>query len=159
MAKRNVGKDLIGELESRIDADDLLSLEERAEIKAQAREEVAKRRKDKAIKTLLDREIRLAEVEHDPDEQLVDILIDLPAFSAYVRLDNVVYFHGILYEVRPVVAATMRDVMARAWEHQNEIDGRKRIGDLTRRMADQRISPSQPNGAKLTTVASMVGLR
>lgn len=117
------------ELESRIDADPILSAEERREALDRAKEHVRQQRKNKAIDELFTRGVKEFEREYEPDQKLVDITIDLPQFAPFIRLDNVIYFHGCVYEVPAGKAASMLDQMARSWEHQSEIDGRKRKGD------------------------------
>jgi len=78
----------------------------------------------------------------------------LPKFASLLRLDNVVFFHGLIYEVPRRVASTINDQMARSWEHQNEIDGRPRVGDEARRPYNKTLRPGS-EGLRLNTVADL----
>lgn len=90
-----------------------------AEFKAAARKELLKREKDK-IKADLS-------LSPETNEEMVDITIHLAEFAAYIQLEmpaGPVYHHGQTYRVRRRIADTLRDIMARGWKHQAEIDGK-----------------------------------
>jgi hypothetical protein len=147
MARRTVAASL-SEIEQRIDNDPLLTPEVRAQIKEKAREHVAKKRRDAAEAKLLAQEIRNEEIAHNPLEQYEDVQIDLAPYvasakfsSSYISLDGRMYVHGLVYSVPYSVARTLDDIMARAWEHENEIHGRRRRGDLVRKPMQPRLSP------------------
>ena len=57
---------------------------------------------------------------------LVQITIDLPEFAPHVTLNSRAFWHGQAYRVPRHVYDTLRDVCARAWDHQREIDGKSR---------------------------------
>lgn len=133
--------DALSEIERRVDASDELTAEDRVQIKARAREEVKKRRKDAATKRALDEAIREEERSYDPLQQFEDVTIDLAPYAPFVSLDGIMYFHGLSYSVPYNVARTIDDISARTWEHQNEIDGRRRRGDLNRRPMQTVIGP------------------
>jgi hypothetical protein len=160
MTKRSrLDEDLIHELDNRIELSDILSAAEKEETRKKAREHVADQRREKAVKKLFDEEVRRAEQELDPDEMLMDIYIDLPEFAPLVRIDNTVYFHGITYEVTMSKWQSMRDMIARAWEHQAEIEGKMRTSDATRRHMTTALSPRNPQGMKLTTTDALKSIR
>ncbi len=158
--KRNRGRgqvvqDALLDMDERIDGDPLLSEEDKADIKDRARKHVLELKKKAATEQEFDRQVKLANTEWDPREQLVDILIDLPQFTPFIRLDNTVYFHGLLYEVPNKVAITMRDQMARSWEHQNEIMGHSRSGDHARVPQNRIINDRNPEGTSVTTTGAL----
>jgi hypothetical protein len=124
-----VTDDILGEISRRISASPLLSDADKSEALDRAREHVTRERKNAAIDDYFAKAVHEFERGHEPVQQLVDLMIDLPTYAPFIRLDNVCYFHGVTYEVTLGVAVTMQDVMARTWEHQSEIEGRKRRGD------------------------------
>lgn len=139
MAKRIA--DALSEIERRVDASDELTADDRATIKARAREEVKKRRRDAAERRALDDAIREEERAYDPSQQFEDVTIDLAQYAPCVTIDGVMFFHGLTYSVPYGVARSIADITARTWEHQNEIDGRRRRGDLNRRPMQTVIGP------------------
>lgn len=125
----SVADDILGEINRRIQASPMLSEQDKAEALERAKMDVFRTRKNAAIDEYYTKAVKEFEREHKPTEILVDITIDLPTYAPFVRLDNIVFFHGVTYEVTTAQACTMQDVMARSWEHQSEIEGRKRRGD------------------------------
>jgi hypothetical protein len=147
MSRRSVASALT-EIDKRVDADGLLSDEDKEQIKAKAREHVAKKRKDKAEAELLAKEIRREEISYNPLEQFEDVIINLPPFVAsqkfqasFISLDGKQYFHNQSYSVPYSVARVLEDIMARNWEHEREIHGERRKSDINRRPMNSRISP------------------
>jgi hypothetical protein len=141
MGRRNVAGAL-GEIDKRLEADTLLSAADREQIRKKAREHVEKKRRDEAEAKYLAESIREVEIEDRPTEQDEDILIDLAPFAPFVSLDGKMFFHGLIYTVPYSVARVLDDVSARTWEHQNEIDGKRRKGDVNRRPVLRRLGPS-----------------
>ena len=43
--------------------------------------------------------VKEAEREFEPNEQLEDFTVDLPEYTPYIKINNVIYFHGLTYEV------------------------------------------------------------
>ena len=130
MEKKNLNNAL-SEIEDRIQAS-MLSDEEKAAAKHRAREHVAAKRKEKAIDEAFKAALVEEERAYEPADQIVDIMIDLPKYAPFVRLDHVVYYHGLIYEVPRNKALTILDIQARSWEHQNEIEGKTRRSDEAR---------------------------
>jgi len=130
------------ELNRRIDADETLTEEEKEAIRAKARQHVAKQRKKKLEEDFLDQAIEEEELRYKPTEQLEGVILHLPDFSNNIRLDGKIFFHGLHYTVTYNVARVMYDIMARMWEHQNEIEGKPRRSDLQRRHANNYLSPA-----------------
>lgn len=136
MARRNIAS-AMAEINKRLDADTTLTDEEREQIREKAREHVAKKRKDKAEAEYLAQAIREEEISHNPLEQYEDVTIDIAPYVASaqlkascITLDGRMYFHGVTYSVPYSVARTLEDIMARTWEHENEIHGRRRRQDM-----------------------------
>ncbi len=124
------------------DESSLLTSEEQDLILARAKEEVRKERADAASKNFLEKAL-LAEREKGglapKPEELVHILIDLPGFSDALRINNQQFFHGVTYTVPASKARDMASMMARAWEHENDVGGANR--NEYRKPANQTIRP------------------
>jgi len=152
-------KEVLDAIEARIMATDpntgepLLSAEERDAVREKAREHVRKARKDKILDDMLAEAIKVEEREYEPTEQMEDFLVDLPEYSPCIKIDNVMYFHGLVYEVTYSKARSMADIQWRAHAHEREWKEGKSIYDLHRRPLDRAISPGNPNG--VNTVASL----
>jgi len=120
----------LAEIDTRLDANELLTEQDRETIRAKAREHVHNKRKklveEQALAAAIEEEERrFALVE---DYEMIEI--NLAPYAAMITLDGTMYFHGMEYEVPYSVARTLDDVMARTWEHQNEIQGQRRKGDM-----------------------------
>lgn len=110
-----------------------LTDKEIAAAKAEAAQAVAKEMKDRARKQLVaDEKQRLQrELAHieDAGKELVSITIDLAPYVDRIVKNagmarEMVYLHGVTYEVTREVAATLKDDCAKTWRHQAEIDGK-----------------------------------
>jgi len=132
----------LDEINSRIDANTMLTEEEKESARAKAREHVALQRKQRALDAYLAKAIEEEENSYVLEERLEDILIDLPKHAHFINLDNVGYYHGLTYTVRYSQARSMYEIMANAWAHQREIEGDKRRGDNVRTPKEIKISPS-----------------
>lgn len=143
----------LSEINRRLDADTILSAEEKEIIRAKAREEVLKRRKETAEKAYLEAAMRDEERSFNPEEQYENVIIDLAPYAAFIAIDGMQYFHGLSYEVTYGVARVMADVCARTWEHQREIKGERRRGSdvmwegIRQKQGGLRISPSDVGAA------------
>lgn len=62
------------------------------------------------------------EVENDPK---IEVYFNLPEFQHSIVLDGVKYFHGQTRFLPQRVADVCKEQMARAWQHQAEIDGKE----------------------------------
>lgn len=72
-------------------------------------------------------------------EPKVEITLDLAEHSDRLVIDSTTYFHGGTYTVPQSLANVMRDMIARGWEHQREIDGKDR--NAYRRQANLLLTP------------------
>jgi hypothetical protein len=123
----------ITEIETRVDGDVSLSAEQREEVKERARKHVRKKAQERLTDELFAKEVRLAEIEFThPDDELLEVTIDLPEFAYSIVMDNVSYFHGLTYDVPKRKYHSIIDQMARSWEHDREIHARRRKGDIAR---------------------------
>jgi hypothetical protein len=151
--------DPFAEIDRRIEANypDLTD-DEKALIKEKAREHVLKVKQDRAddarqklVEKATERAVRDAEKVAGLHGAFVDVTINLSpsagggsaghARPAYIMLDGEMFFHGITYEVPANVAATIVDISARTWEHENEIRGQPRRADMSRRQTLVNLSP------------------
>lgn len=139
---RKPRKNPLKEIEARLAASDVLTEEEKKNLLAKAKAQVFAKKKKEAEDEFLDAAVE-EELRRDrPDEQFVDIMLDLPIFAAMIRLDNVLYFHGVNYSVPLSVAQTMLEIQDRAWRQENET----RRGDTgPRRTRDITLTPSMQN--------------
>lgn len=117
-----------------------LSKQEREALEAEVQRELEKEQKAEAKKRIKEQMLREARQRIGLDEAVEEITIDLPIGAASLRIDNVIYQHGTTYNVRASVAASMREMIQRAWEHQAEIDGHKK--DYYRKMRETHVSAS-----------------
>lgn len=99
----------------------------RAAIEREARkiveDEERKAEEDRILKSALAR-LRHKDNPESRNNDIVDITLDLAEHSERLVLDGVAYYHGQTYRVTRAKADTMRDIIARGWRHQDEIDGK-----------------------------------
>jgi hypothetical protein len=65
------------------------------------------------------------EVAAKPEVDYEEVLIDLPPHAPDVRIDGRVFQHGMTYKVAAAQASSLRDVMFRAWGHEEEVRGQR----------------------------------
>lgn len=73
-----------------------------------------------------------AEVEVEYEE----VVIDLPPHSSHVSIDGRHFQQGASYTVTKAQAASMRDIMSRAWAHEQEVRGQRKPFDAYRRQRE-----------------------
>ena len=86
-------------------------------------EEEARELQAAAYKAKLRKKLRQKADLEEPQEE---IFIDLPESSTCIRIDGVAYMVNITYTVNRNKALAMREMMAKAWEHEAEINGKKK---------------------------------
>jgi len=101
----------------------LLTAEDVAELEKAAHDAVTEERKADARQAFLKEAMEKARQDLIPGAELLDIQIDLPGHSDRITIDQVSYMHGGTYKVPKVKYDTLVDIMARAWQHENEIGG------------------------------------
>lgn len=57
--------------------------------------------------------------------EMEEVTIDLPPHAPDIRIDGRIYQPGMTYEVKSEQAATLRDIMYRAWAHEQEVRGQR----------------------------------
>lgn len=103
-----------------------LSEEEKAELRAEAKQKVFLERKAAMKKEYLQAEIKRHRSLGKPGEEIVSCTIDLPGHADRIVMDGVHYFHGATYKVSRSKFDSIRDICARAWEHEHEVGGANR---------------------------------
>ena len=96
------------------------------ELEAQIREATAAIRVKKEAKA----ETKPFEVEYE------DVVIDLPPHSSHLSIDGRQFQQGATYKVTKAQAASMRDIMSRAWAHEQEVRGQRKPFDAYRRQRE-----------------------
>lgn len=104
----------------------LLSDAEKAALRERALERVAKERKEHAMDAFLEQEIAQARKAHLPAQEIKYISLDMAGHADRIMIDGVVYFHGQTYEVPKCLYDVLAEVVARGWEHEDEIGGANR---------------------------------
>ena len=143
-------KEVLEEIERRINGNSLLTDEEKEQTRKRAAEHVLEARKKKATDEYFTAVVKEEEREYEPTEQIEDFYVELPDYAPYIMINSVQYYHGLVYEVPYSKARSMADLQWSAWQHQNEIDGKSRHGDLVRRPRHMSLSPTNPNGVTTT---------
>lgn len=111
------------------EAHPILSADELEAIRQEARDKVAAEMRSAARREALEREINAARraaglTTGGPNDEMVNITLDLAEHSDAIVLNGCSYRHGGTYRVQRHVAETLREIMFRGWKHQNEIDGK-----------------------------------
>ena len=119
----------------------LLTKVEREELLEQAKKsvlaEMEQDARDAYFKEALDKVRR----QHVPAEKFVHLVIDIAPFLPHIMIDGVQYFHGYGYDVEQRQALVLLEQMQRSWQHQDEIDGRRK-SDAYRRPQERKLGMS-----------------
>lgn len=124
-----------------------LSEQDIEEARAKAREEVRAELRKKAVAEVIAAEkekLRREAAGETGDgwkDEIVNCTIDLAEHSDRITLDGNQYFHGHTYKVRRVVSDTLREIMQRSYQHQDQIEG-KSLTDTLRRARNTRFNGS-----------------
>lgn len=108
----------------------ILSVEEQRKAIATARARVSADAKKEALKQfeaqVYDRERgRTGLRTGDPaKDEPVSVTLDLAEHSSCITLNGAPYWHGFTYTVPRHVADTLREIMSRGHDHQNDLDGK-----------------------------------
>jgi len=117
---------------------DLLTAAELQALETEVQKEIDKEEKAKARESAKKTMLFEARQKRGLAEAIESVLIDLPESGNEIRVNNLAYTQGHTYNVPISVAIMLRDTMQRAWEHQAEIEGRKK--DFFRRQRLTRMS-------------------
>lgn len=108
-------------------------------LRARAKARVEKERKDEAEAALLAQYEREERQAGGLEEEMETIVIDLAPYADRITLDGVIYFQAQSRTVRKSVAAVIREICDRTWQHQSIVDGKPE--DFYRKGRGQRILP------------------
>lgn len=103
-----------------------LTDKEKDDIRKRAEEQVRKERLAAAEEEFFEAALKDARAPNQKDLQLEDVLIDLPGHSVHIMIDGTMFLHGFVYEVNSLQGATIREMLQRAWDHEDEIGGANR---------------------------------
>jgi hypothetical protein len=101
---------------------DLLSEDEKAEIRAKAEAKVIDDEKQRAWQAFLDAEVKRLEKELHPEayEEEKEITIDLALFADRIILDGRTYMHGRKYTVKKSVYDSLAEIQSKTWKHYHD---------------------------------------
>lgn len=108
----------------------LLSAKEVADAKARARAKIEADAKKAAIKRIEEDETQRLRTEEglvtgdSAKDEMVSLTLDLAEHSANIVINGRPYWHGHPYTVPRHVADSLREMQARGWRHQDEVDGK-----------------------------------
>jgi len=151
MARRK--KEILDALELRIAGAELLTPSDKQEILKQAREQVEETRKKGAIEAYLKAAMKEEERQFKPQEVYEDFTVDLPEYAPYIQIEGIRYFHGLTYEIPYSQARSMADLQQSAWQHDREIHGQRRRGDVTRDPFGRGINQQRETSMSMSTGA------
>lgn len=117
-------KDLLSN--STVPSDELLTVEELAELEAEVQRELDKELKTKARDRTKSEMLQKARVARGLAEASEMVEINLPEDANRIVINSVPFMHGQVYEVKGSVAMQLRECMARAWENQAAVEGRRK---------------------------------
>lgn len=104
----------------------VLSEDEKAQLRAEARAAVDAEQKALTREQLLRQYIAEERRKRDPQEEMKYITLDLAGHSDRIMLDGIMYMHGIKYAVPKSKFDTLREIVARGWKHEDEVGGANR---------------------------------
>lgn len=110
--------------------DSILSPEEIAAAVAEAKSKFAADAKAKAKKELIASEMeKLKRVEGQKTgdsykDEMIPVTVDLPEFTPHLVINGEPFWHGHTYTRPRHVVNSLREMISRAWNHQDDIDGK-----------------------------------
>jgi hypothetical protein len=110
----------------------ILTDEELQELRAEARTTVLAELSKAARDEYLQKMIKEARSDHIADEEVLHVQIEVAPWSPGMMIDGTQYFHGYTYQVKKSLACVLFEQMWRTWEHQDQLDGRKRAESYRR---------------------------
>lgn len=121
-----------------------LNDEEKAAVIKRAEEQVAKEIKAQEEEAFFQKALRGARSKHIKSEEMQEIVIDLPGHAFHILIDGVEYLHGYTYREPKHKCETLREIMQRAWNHEDD------VGGANRAFYHQPAGRSRPRGIVLT---------
>ena len=105
---------------------DLLTVDELKALEAEVQKEIDKELKSKAKETLKKEMTEKARVARGLEEDSEFVEINLPEHADRITINSYSFMHARAYRVKGSVAIQLRETMARAWEHQAVVEGRRK---------------------------------
>ena len=102
---------------------ELLSEEERAAIHKEAQALVKEQAAKVARKLYLEQCVREAKAKADPNEEMVDVQIDVPGFADRIVIDGVVFMQGTTPRVTASQKRAIDEIQCNAWKHERATGG------------------------------------
>ena len=114
---------LLAKQQENVDPLGLITPERMEELRAQARESVKKKAREKAEAAFLAVETKALEQAADPkpEHEMRSIIIDVAEHTSVIRIDNQYFFYGQRYEVPRPVYDQLQEIIARGFSHEREI--------------------------------------
>ena len=127
-------------MKSRLDISVELTDEEKESLKAEAKRQLQVELKKKLKAAYLEELLREHRIQDDPDSNTYEsVLIDVAGHADGIRLDGKFYQHGTSFKFNAHQARTVREIMARTWEHEHTIGGANR--DVYRAPQNRMVTP------------------
>lgn len=150
MPPKNTEVDLDAALAAADDAPSaLLSEQDIAEAKALAKKRVIDAQRKKAKDALIEEEtLRLQNedgfsADGSVQSEIISVTLDLAPHQIDIKLDGITYLAGQTYRLPRHKAGTIREIMQRGWQHQDQIDGKSLFEEQGRRAANRLFSAGQ----------------
>ena len=102
----------------------LLTDEDRESLRQKAKAKITEEQRAAAREDFMVEAEREERAKLLPEEEMVDITLDLAEHSDRIVLDGRHFMNGRTYVVSRKVGDTLREIQGRGWDHQAEIDGK-----------------------------------
>lgn len=99
----------------------------KASLRAKAKLAVAKEQEEKSADALYEQFLEEERRALDPQYETKYIVLDLAEHSDRITLDGTVFFHGDRYAVSLPVYQSLKEIVARGWDHERETQGHTRF--------------------------------
>lgn len=132
--------------EAETPAHPILSAKEVEEARAEAKKRIEAEQKKKAKAALIDEETRRLQQEEGFSAdggvmgEIVSLTLELAPHQPDIRLDGKVYMNRVPYKVTRAVAASLREIEAKGWQHQDHIEGKSTFEEAGRRERNPHFS-------------------
>jgi hypothetical protein len=103
-----------------------LTDEEKQAIIEEAEKQVAKEQHAREKEEFMTVALRRARAKVDTRFEDEEVLVDLPGHAVHVMIDGVEYLHSFTYTLPRPVADTVREIIQRAWDHEDDVQGANR---------------------------------
>lgn len=118
----------------------MLSAEDKAALREEAKKSVLAEMEQDARDAYFAEQLAAVRRSHVPDDEILNVAIDVAPFIQFIMIDGTQFFHGYTYAVPRQQAVTLYEQMQRSWKHQDEIDGRSQ-SEAYRRPQNRTLGP------------------